>query len=264
MAEQSTYTWDPEELMRLEMQAMVTWSFLEGLARGVGLAPGATAIDLGCGPGRLAAKLAMVAGPEGTVIGVDHDAGLLAGAAAAPWPDDATTPTWIEGDVGAVDLPDGSADVVLAHMLLQHLPDPRAALDEALRLLKPGGGLVLVDIDDDLTWAEPAPADLRAFLDDAIAHQARLGGDRRIGRRLGGLAHAAGFRTIEVTPQLLTAPPFPMAQFVQGQIAFKHHLFPPEEQEAAKARIAALTQALLEPGVFGQIGIYAVTARKPR
>lgn len=94
---------------------------------------GAVLVDLGCGAGLLAPR---VAGKGYRHIGVDltHSAlvqasshGVLA----------------IRGDATRVPLPDRCADVVSAGELLEHVPDVRAAISEACRLLRPDGVLVV-------------------------------------------------------------------------------------------------------------------------
>ncbi len=47
----------------------------------------------------------------------------------------------------AIPLPDSSLDGVFANMYLHHTPDPRAAIREMVRLLKPGGVLCITDMD---------------------------------------------------------------------------------------------------------------------
>lgn len=46
-------------------------------------------------------------------------------------------------DITRVSLPDGSYDVVMAHHVLEHIPDDAAAMRELYRLLKPGGTALL-------------------------------------------------------------------------------------------------------------------------
>ncbi|MEO3925389.1 methyltransferase domain-containing protein [Micromonosporaceae bacterium B7E4] len=95
--------------------------------------PGAVLVDLGCGAGLLAPR---VAGKGYRHVGVDLVRSALVQAAAH-----GVTP--VNGDAGAVPLADGCADVVAAGEVLEHVPDWRRVVAEAARLLRPGGTLVL-------------------------------------------------------------------------------------------------------------------------
>ena len=53
----------------------------------------------------------------------------------------------IQGDLMKMDLPDNTFDFAFARFVFQHLRDPRGALSELRRVLKPGGKLVIHDID---------------------------------------------------------------------------------------------------------------------
>ncbi|MFQ5616718.1 MAG: class I SAM-dependent methyltransferase [Anaerolineales bacterium] len=60
----------------------------------------------------------------------------------------------------ALPLPDGSLDAVFGNMYLHHAPDPAAAIAELVRVLRPGGYLVLTDLDaHDQEWMREAMAD---------------------------------------------------------------------------------------------------------
>ncbi|MEU4383179.1 methyltransferase domain-containing protein [Micromonospora echinofusca] len=100
--------------------------------------PGALLVDLGCGAGLLAPHLA---GKGYRHVGVDLTRSALEQAAAHGV-------TAVNGDVTAVPLVDGCADVVAAGELLEHVPDWRRAVAEACRLLRPGGLLVLDTLND--------------------------------------------------------------------------------------------------------------------
>ncbi len=102
--------------------------------------PGAILVDLGCGAGLLAPH---VADKGYRHIGVDITASALGQAAAHGV-------TAVRGDVCRVPLADGCADVVTAGEILEHVPDLPAAVEQACRLLRPGGLLVLDTLAD--TW----------------------------------------------------------------------------------------------------------------
>lgn len=58
-------------------------------------------------------------------------------------------------------LPDASLDAVFANMYLHHCPDPLAAIQEMLRILRPGGRLVITDMDTHThEWLKTEMADL--------------------------------------------------------------------------------------------------------
>ena len=95
--------------------------------------------DLGCGTGHVSS---LVAPFVGRVIGVDASAAMLAAA-------EDLVPAHVELRQGALEaLPIGDAeiDVVLLVLVLHHVPDPARALAEAARILKPGGRLIVVDM----------------------------------------------------------------------------------------------------------------------
>jgi 2-polyprenyl-6-hydroxyphenyl methylase / 3-demethylubiquinone-9 3-methyltransferase len=87
-------------------------------------------IDLGCGAGFLTNALA-AAGHE--VTGVDLSRGSLEMARKN------SSVTYIEADATDVPLPSHTFDVVCAMDLLEHVPDPKKVVQEAARLLMPGG-----------------------------------------------------------------------------------------------------------------------------
>ncbi|HEY0813148.1 MAG TPA: methyltransferase domain-containing protein [Pseudonocardia sp.] len=95
--------------------------------------PGAVLVDLGCGAGLLAPHLA---GKGYRHIGVDVTASALRVAATHGV-------TAVRGDIRAVPLADGCADVVTAGEILEHVAEHAAAVAEACRLLRPGGLLVI-------------------------------------------------------------------------------------------------------------------------
>jgi 2-polyprenyl-6-hydroxyphenyl methylase/3-demethylubiquinone-9 3-methyltransferase len=102
--------------------------------------PGAVLVDLGCGGGLLAE---FVTGKGYRHVGVDLSASGLVRAARRGI-------AVVRADAQRVPLAAGCADVVSAGEILEHVPDPAAAVAEACRLLRPGGLLVLDTLNR--TW----------------------------------------------------------------------------------------------------------------
>jgi SAM-dependent methyltransferase len=109
---------------------------------------GCAVLDAGCGTGSLALLLA---GRGCRVTGVDVSANMVA---AARRKLAGTGAEVLAGDAAVPPVGARRFDVVLARHLLWTLPDPVAALRAWVRLLRPGGHLVLVEG----RWRLPAPA----------------------------------------------------------------------------------------------------------
>jgi ubiquinone/menaquinone biosynthesis C-methylase UbiE len=112
--------------------------------------PGERLLDVGAGPGFLAAAAAAAVGPTGYVCGVDVSEPLLAYAR------EQTTLPWLEfrhGDAAALPFEDGAFDAVVSMQVLEYVPAVDAALAEIARVLRPGGRALVVDTDlDSLVW----------------------------------------------------------------------------------------------------------------
>ncbi len=92
------------------------------------------------------------------------------------------------------DLPEASFDFAYARLVFQHLPDPVAAARAIGRLLKPGGKLVLLDIDDKMHLFDPEdPPEVKAITERFIEEHKQKGGNRNIGRQLLRILREAGF-----------------------------------------------------------------------
>jgi ubiquinone/menaquinone biosynthesis C-methylase UbiE len=95
-------------------------------------------LDVGCGDGFLAARLA---DRIPAVTALDLDAPVLH-RARARFPD--APIRWMHGDVMTAELPDEGFDAVVSNAALHHLEDTRAALRRLAGLVTPGGTLAVV------------------------------------------------------------------------------------------------------------------------
>jgi SAM-dependent methyltransferase len=162
------------------------------------LSPGASVLDVGCGPGTITADFATRVAP-GTVTAVEVKAEALALAEAEIARRGLTNVCFAVADVHALDFPDDTFDVVHAHQVLQHVADPVLALKEMRRVCKPGGMVAARDADyGGFRWFPEVPA-----LDDWLVLYEKLArsndGAPDGGRRLLSWALAAGFAEADIT-----------------------------------------------------------------
>lgn len=133
--------------------------------------PDPTVVDLGTGPGLLLEALRLRI-PGARLVGVEVQPAMLAHAREVAARCNAEI---VEADLGAgpLPLPDSVADVLTAVHLFHELPHPPALLEEAARLLKPGGVLVLYDwlkrpLADYLDGGAPDPDALQHFREHCL------------------------------------------------------------------------------------------------
>lgn len=104
-----------------------------------GVGAGERALDVACGTGVLARALAERVGPAGEVAGLDPLPGMLAVAQRL-----APEVTWHRGLAEALPFPDRHFDRVVSQFGLMFVSEREGALREAIRVLRPGGGLAFV------------------------------------------------------------------------------------------------------------------------
>lgn len=148
---------------------------------------GAHVLDAGCGDGAL---ICAVASRGAVATGVDPDPAMLA-AARARADKDGIKVAFLDGRVERLPFPDASFDVVAAITVLCFVSDAAGALREMVRVLRPGGRLVLGELGRWSLWA--AVRRLRGWLGAATwkAARFRTGGELRALAEQGGLSVTA-------------------------------------------------------------------------
>ncbi|OSC36880.1 class I SAM-dependent methyltransferase [Mycobacterium decipiens] len=95
-------------------------------------------LDVGCGDGFLAARLAQRI-PDVTAVDVDAPVLQRAQARFAQAP-----VRWLHGDIMTAELPNAGFDAVVSNATLHHIEDTRAALSRLASLMTPGGTLAVI------------------------------------------------------------------------------------------------------------------------
>lgn len=190
---------DPNaEIQRLAAQARLGWEKEARFLSWFGLHDGMSLIELGSGPGFITEVLLTLL-PNSSITCLEIDVALLKQAKQYLQDKASHRVCFVEGSVMDTGLADSSFDVAYARFLFQHLPDPIGAAGEIWRILKPGGKLVIYDVDDEVFGLmEPPVPEFAGVLEKYGQAQSAAGGNRRIGRRLWRTLKAAGFCNLDL------------------------------------------------------------------
>ncbi len=250
------------ELATLHHQATVATQLELDIWQRLGLRPGHKVVDLSCGPGVITCELARHVMPT-PVVGIDSCRELLGHAERYRARKGLGNARFQFGNVNQLDLPEDTFDFAYARFLFQELADAPAAIENIMRVLRPGGILCAVDVDENWLSLEPCED---AFLElsklVALGNNAAAG-DRYIGHRLGGLFHAAGLEQIETNIVPITTNDIGVPAFLQIATGGKLKQVPSEYQSRAEELLRELHAMLDATHAWGAAGIFVASARKP-
>ena len=144
-------------------------------ARALGhLLPPVEVADIGCGEGYLTVEMA---GWAKTVYGIDRSDEVLERARALAGRRKVANIQWRKGELSHLPLREDAVDVALVSQALHHASDPEEAVAEAVRILKPGGRLVVLDLrKHDQKWVANRFGDRWLGFDDAELERLLTGG----------------------------------------------------------------------------------------
>jgi SAM-dependent methyltransferase len=238
----------------------------DALLRSAGVRPGMRCLDLGCGAGHVSRCLAGHVGTTGSVLGLDFDNVKLESARSSCAEsglgnvefrsEDVTT--WREQE---------TFDVAYGRFILSHLVDRPAFVRVLCRTLRPGGILILEDIDFTGCFCYPPNAAYTRYCE--LYHEVigRRGGDANAGLQLYTMCLDAGLADVKVqlVQPLHTGLPekgLSLSTLVNiGDAVVAEGLASAEELEST---IAALTAFTDDPrSLVGVPRIFQVWGRRP-
>ncbi|MGH9225714.1 MAG: methyltransferase domain-containing protein, partial [Acidimicrobiales bacterium] len=136
-------------------------------------------------------------GPAGSVRAVDADSGAVDAARMAASRAGVDNVTVEVGDATDTGIPPASADVVMIrHVLAHNGGREQAIVDHAATLVRPGGSVYLVDVDQSAIRTRPVDTDLADLTERYVEWHRRQGNDIAPGLRLGELLAGASLEAI--------------------------------------------------------------------
>jgi SAM-dependent methyltransferase len=163
---------------------------------------GSRVLEAGCGIGAQTVILAKHS-PGALITSVDISEESLNRAQEKVRQEGITNVEFRQADIFSLPFEPGSFDHIFVCFVLEHLTDPRRALEQLRPLLKEGGTITVIEGDHGSAYFHPDNADARRAIDCLVELQRRGGGNALIGRQLFPLVTAAGFKDVSVFPRMV-------------------------------------------------------------
>ena len=226
--------------------------------------PASDVLDVGCGPGVLARAVApnvrsitALELSEDRYTEATHN---LVGVANAEV---------VRGS--AVDMPfeDDQFDFACTRFMLEYLRKPEQAVSEMLRVCRPGGRVMLQDLDGQLVWHYPIKKSLEDGINCVVKALAATGFDPFIGRKLFHLAKMAGLKDIVIRcePYHLVAGEIDQRNYnlwnLKLEIAFPAIAEAVGGQEEARKLIQQFMEQLCREDTLTYSNVFTIVGTKP-
>ncbi len=157
--------------------------------------PGEDILDIGCGPGFYAAEIREQIGATGSIVGIDASEAMLAIATHRCEAHDNVR--FEQGVATSLPVDDANFDAALSVQVLEYVEDVATALAEIHRTLRPGGRVVIWDVDwSTVSWYTEDQGRMRRVLEAWDEHLS----DPTLPRRLSAFLGSAGFDDVTMHP----------------------------------------------------------------
>jgi ubiquinone/menaquinone biosynthesis C-methylase UbiE len=215
-------------------------------------------LDVGCGTGEDVMALARLVGSEGLVTGVDKSETMIEEAkkrsAGASLPVE-----WRLGDADYLDFADDTFDSCRAERVFVYIEDPARLLAEMIRVTRPGGRVVVCDVDADTFIFNISDRALNRKVVHAICDSFRNGW---IGRQLPALVRSSGLVDAFIIPRTLIFPLTMLTLAMEGVLKSAQEAGALTEDEV-RGWWWQMEDAERQGSFFSAASVFLVGGRKP-
>jgi ubiquinone/menaquinone biosynthesis C-methylase UbiE len=255
---------DPREAARLEAK-VDPQAWVEKYMAGH-IEPGMEVLSVGDGPGIILGAICDLH-PSVRGTGVDISPDRVNEAARKNRGNPRTR--FVCGDAHAMQFPAESFDLVYCRMLMQYLQHKERAVAEMVRVCKPGGMVLLQDLDGQLLWHYPEDPVLQQAVEKSVKGLGETGFDPFVGRKLFWLARKAGLENVKVRVECYHLIAGEIAPNVLKQWQLKLEIAEPRMARIFGSEIEAkkISRRFLEylsrPDTLTYSTVFTVTGEKP-
>jgi ubiquinone/menaquinone biosynthesis C-methylase UbiE len=254
---------DPREAMRLELKVDPEAWVHKYIAHRI--SPDFKVLDVGCGPGVILREIAELDPTiQATGLEISPDRARIAVDKYA----DNSGITFATGDAHAMQFSSHSFDFVYSRMLFQYLPDKQGALAEMVRVCRPGGSVLLQDLDGQLLWHYPESPNVQRAVETVVKALAKTGFDPFVGRKLFRFAQLAGLENIKVDVECYHLIAGEVRPHILEQWKLKLDIAFPQivqvlGQQGAKKQVDSFLEYLQRPDTLTYSTVFTVVGEKP-
>lgn len=246
----------------MKQQSEVALALEQKIWQQVGLVPGMKILDLGCGSGVISCTMANYVSP-GEVLGVDMSHSMIEQAQQFKQSNHLSNISFQVGNAYELDFPDATFDFIYSRLLFQHLVEPMKVVTNLARILKPGGTLCVLNVDDGWLTVYPEPASFAAFYNSIVIAQRARGGDPYVGRKLGRYFYQAGLTDVKMDVEVLSSDMLGLKTLLNMSFNAPYDFPRLDLAEIATQGKQDLSAFLDLPNAWAALGVFIATGRKP-
>jgi ubiquinone/menaquinone biosynthesis C-methylase UbiE len=183
---------------RLDVLQSVYGPYCLNALKGLKIPSDSRCADIGCGTGTMAREIAALIGNGGHVDAVDISAEQIELARKASNSAESAKLNFSNGNIYDLKLSPNTYDLVFSRFLICHLEQREKALSNMVALLKPGGKLLVVDIDFHTMFTIPPTQIYEEYSAYARKRQQIIATDYEVGPKLATMFKSSGLKNIKV------------------------------------------------------------------